>query len=73
MGQETGSKGVLLAIAILLLWLAGLAFFIAFEGSKLLGNAGMAGGGSDSFFGTLEEGLSKQVQDAASSSGGDAG
>lgn len=32
-----GSKGALLAIAIVLLWLAGFCFFIAFEGSKLLG------------------------------------
>ena len=31
------SKGVLLAIAIILLWLASFAFFIAFEGQQLLG------------------------------------
>jgi len=40
------SKGVLLAIAIILLWLACFAFFIAFEGSKLLGEqADTTGGG----------------------------
>jgi len=37
---EKASKGVLLAIAIILLWLAGLCFFIAFEGSQILGEAG---------------------------------
>lgn len=37
MGQDAQKKGVLLAMAIILLWLAGFAFFIAFEGSKLLG------------------------------------
>lgn len=40
------SKGVLLAIAIILLWLAGLCFFIALEGSQLLTEAtGTTGGG----------------------------
>lgn len=37
---EKASKGVLLAIAIILLWLAGLCFFIAFEGSQILSEAG---------------------------------
>jgi len=40
------SRGVLLAIAIVLLWLAAFAFFIAFEGSQLLGEqASTTGGG----------------------------
>jgi hypothetical protein len=39
-GGEKASRGVLLAIAIILLWLAGLCFFIAFEGSQILGEAG---------------------------------
>ena len=40
------SRGVLLAIAIVLLWLAAFAFFIAFEGSQLLGEqADTSGGG----------------------------
>lgn len=64
-----GGKGVTLAIGIILLWLAGLGFFIAFEGSKLLGNMGTAGGDSASFFGKLVAGLrtqvGAQVEDAA--------
>lgn len=45
-GGGEGSKGVRLAIAIVLLWLACFAFFIAFEGSKLLGEqADLTGGG----------------------------
>jgi hypothetical protein len=39
------SKGVLLAIAIILLWLAGLCLFIAFEGSQLLAEASEQTGG----------------------------
>jgi hypothetical protein len=43
---DQGSHGVLLAIAIILLWLAAFAFFIAFEGAKLLGaDADTSGGG----------------------------
>lgn len=38
------SKGMLLALAIVLLWLAGFCFFVAFEGSKLLTESG---GGTD--------------------------
>jgi hypothetical protein len=34
--EERAGQGVALAIGILLLWLAGLAFFVAFEGSKFL-------------------------------------
>lgn len=36
-GQAGQSKGTMLAIAILLFWLAGVLFFIAFEGSGILG------------------------------------
>jgi hypothetical protein len=39
------SKGVLLAIAIVLLWLAGFCFFIAFEGSALLSESSSTTGG----------------------------
>jgi hypothetical protein len=43
---EKSSKGVLLAIAIILLWLAGVCFFIALEGNQLLGEqADKTGGG----------------------------
>lgn len=39
-------KGVLLAIAIIVLWLAGFCFFIALEGSQLLAEqADTTGGG----------------------------
>jgi hypothetical protein len=60
----------MLAIAILLLWLAGLSFFVAFEGTKLIGSAGVAGGGSASYIGKLEQGLAGQVQQAAQNTGG---
>lgn len=40
MEQETANKGVLLAIAIVLLWLAGFCFFVAFEGQKMLPESG---------------------------------
>lgn len=42
--EEGANKGVLLAIAIVLLWLSGFCFFVAFEGSKLLSESG---GGTD--------------------------
>lgn len=38
--QADVSKGVLLAIAIILLWLAGVAFWVAFTGSTGQTNAG---------------------------------
>jgi len=43
------NKGTMLAVAILLIWLAGVGFFIAFEGSKILSEnlaAGEQGGAS---------------------------
>lgn len=42
---DKASKGVLLAIAIILLWLAGLCLFIAFEGSQLLAESAQQTGG----------------------------
>lgn len=39
------SKGVLLAIGIILLWLAGFCFFIALEGATLLGEQSDTSGG----------------------------
>jgi len=56
-------KGVLLAIAIVLLWLAGLAFFIALEGSKLLGEQATQTGGG--FFKAIVSGLANIVQTQA--------
>lgn len=45
-GNPEASKGVRLAIAIVLLWLACFCFFIAFEGATLLGEqASLTGGG----------------------------
>lgn len=75
MDSSGGNRGVLLAIAIILLWLAGLCFFIAFEGSKLLGSSGLAGGDSETIIGRIEEGLAKQVQDgtATMTTGNEAG
>jgi hypothetical protein len=37
--EKQAGQGVALAIGIVLLWLAGLAFFVAFEGGKLLSEA----------------------------------
>lgn len=34
--EKRAGQGVTLALGIILLWLAGLAFFVAFEGGKLL-------------------------------------
>jgi hypothetical protein len=59
LGNREASKGVLLAIAIVLLWLAGLAFFVALEGSKLLGEAATPDGGG--FFKALVQGINRVV------------
>lgn len=61
MPEGSGSKGVLLAIAIILLWLSGLAFFIAFEGSKVLNEASNPDG--KSFFRGLIDGLAQKTVD----------
>ena len=60
--NDAATKGVLLAIAILLLWLAGLSFFIAFEGSKILGQTGAD---APSEVDKLKLGLSQAIQDQA--------
>jgi hypothetical protein len=54
---DGGSKGALLALGIVLLWLAGLAFYIAFEGTKLVGT----GGSSQDTLGQIKAGLAGQV------------
>ena len=59
---DNGGKSVLLAIAIILLWLAGLGFFIAFEGTKLLGGKMPK---TKTATDSLIEGLSREVADAA--------
>jgi hypothetical protein len=49
LGQEP-NKGTMLALSILLLWLAGVLFFVAFEGSKILGqNVAATGEGGVSY------------------------
>lgn len=60
MVPDTASRGVLLALAIILLWLAGLCFFIAFEGSSLLGGGST---GSQAEISQLVSGLQQTVQD----------
>jgi hypothetical protein len=63
---DGGSKGALLALGIVLLWLAGLAFYIAFEGTKLVGS----GGSSQSTLGQIKAGLAQQVATQVQGSGG---
>ena len=65
--NDTGSRGVLLALAILLLWLAGLAFYIAFEGSKILGGKAS---GSEAQITQLAGGLTTLAQQVASENAG---
>lgn len=61
--QQQQSKGVLLAIAIVLLWLAGLSFFIAFEGSTILGEQVPAdSSGGASWIQAAIEGLKRKAQ-----------
>jgi len=57
------SNGVLLAIAIVLLWLAGIALFIAFEGASILGEAVPASGsGGSSYLKAAVAGLTRKAQ-----------
>lgn len=57
LGREP-SKGTMLAVAILLFWLAGVLFFVAFQGSGILGeNAPASGSGGASYFKALISGL----------------
>jgi hypothetical protein len=52
------NKGTVLAVAILLFWLAGVLFFVAFEGSGILGeNAPESGSGGISYFSAIISGL----------------
>lgn len=57
LGREP-SKGTTLAVAILLFWLAGLLFFIAFEGVSLFGEtAAETGSGGISWVKTILSGI----------------
>jgi hypothetical protein len=56
-------NGVLAAIAIVLLWLAGVAFFVAFEGAGILGESMPAtGGGGVSYLKAALKGLTASTQ-----------
>lgn len=56
-------NGVLAAIAIVLLWLAGVCLFVAFEGSGILGETLPAsGGGGASYFKAALQGLISKTQ-----------
>lgn len=63
------NRGVLLALAIVLLWLAGVAFFFAFEGVKNIEQAGTSGG---SLFKAMLTSLGDkaQAQETKNSQGG---
>lgn len=65
LGQALGkqpSKGTVLAIAILLFWLAGVLFFVAFEGSGILGeNAPESGSGGVSWVKAIFTGLTSKA------------
>jgi hypothetical protein len=65
------SKGTVLAVAILLFWLAGVLFFVAFEGSGILGeNAPESGSGGISYFGAIISGLRSKAAQIARGQGG---
>jgi hypothetical protein len=66
------SRGALMALGILLLWLAGVAFFIAFEGSSLLAEQtkAAAGGTQTNWFATIVQGLTRQAAATAKETGG---
>jgi len=56
------SKGTVLAVAILLFWLAGVLFFVAFEGSGILGeNAPESGSGGISWVKAIFTGLTSKA------------
>lgn len=65
------SKGVLLAIAILLLWLAGFCFFIALEGSTLLTEQSDTTGGG--LARAIVSGLAARASAQEAAGGGQAG
>jgi hypothetical protein len=59
----SAGNGVLLAIAIILLWITGVLLFVAFEGSSILGESvPAAGGGGASYFKAAIEGLTAKAQ-----------
>ena len=63
MGDSDRPNGVLAAIAIVLLWLAGVCFFVAFEGAGILGEAmPAAGGGGVSYLKAALQGLTAKTQ-----------
>jgi hypothetical protein len=63
-------NGVLAAIAIVLLWMAGVAFFVAFEGGSILGEAiPAAGGGGANYFKAILQGLAGKSQGLQQASG----
>jgi hypothetical protein len=58
-----GARGVRLAVAILLLWLAGVCLWIAFEGTTILPDKLPVGpGGKPSYFLGVLQGLGSQAQ-----------
>jgi hypothetical protein len=62
-GPQESGKGVLLAVAILLLWLAGVCLWVAFEGAAVLPVALPAGpGGKPSHLLGLLQSFTAQVQ-----------
>jgi len=64
------SRGTVLALAILLFWLAGVAFFIAFEGSTILGENPPANAkGGASWFRAALSGLTSTAADVATGAG----
>lgn len=57
------AKGVRLALAILLLWLAGVCFWLAFEGTQILPSKMPVGpGGKPSYFLGVLQALGAQAQ-----------
>jgi hypothetical protein len=70
LGREP-SKGTMLAVAILLFWLAGVLFFVAFQGSGILGeNAPEAGSGGVSYFKAIISGLTSKAAGVAQGQSG---
>lgn len=63
MDDSDRPNGVLAAIAIVLLWLAGVCLFVAFEGTGILGEQiPAAGGGGGSYFKAALQGLAAKTQ-----------